>query len=485
MDFTTLANSLQTSLGAEIPRVLGAVSILILGWLLAVMCRAVIRKTLGLLGVNKQIEESTGASMDAESPVSSAAFWLVLLATLIAVLNVLDLQLLSLPFSNLMNDVVGYLPRLVAGAVLAFVSWILATIIRAFATRALAATTLDEKLSAQAGMRPMSESAGNVLFWIVNLMFLPAILNALSLKGLLEPVSHMVDQIVSVLPKGAAAVLIAVVGYLVGRVLRGLVTSLLMAAGLDRVNESVGLEKSVRLSALAGNVVFITVFLTMSIAALDALGIEAISKPASAMLQQVFLAVPHLFAAVVILMLTWYLSRFVSSLVSNLLESGGFDSFPQKVGLLAEGTESRPSQWVAWLIVFFSMMFAVTEAADQLGFVQVRQFTAGFVVFASDILLGSVILVVGYWLSNMVYGAIRKSDANNGKTLAGFARIAILGLVLGMGLRAMGIANDIVQMAFGLTLGAVAVAVAIAFGLGGRETAGKLAERWLSKWRED
>jgi hypothetical protein len=344
---------------------------------------------------------------------------------------------------------------------------------------------LDEKLSAQAGMRPMSESAGNLMFWIVNLMFLPAILNALSLKGLLEPVSHMVDQIINVIPKGAAALLIAVVGYMVGRVLSGLVTSLLMAAGLDRVNESVGLEKSVRLSALAGNVLFITVFLTMSIAALDALGIEAISKPASAMLQQVFLAVPHLFAAVVILMLTWYLSRFVSSLVSNLLESGGFDSFPQKVGLLAEGTESRPSQWVAWLIVFFSMMFAATEAADQLGFVQVRQFTAGFVVFASDILLGSVILVVGYWLSNMVYGAIRKSDANNGKTLAGFARIAILGLVLGMGLRAMGIANDIVQMAFGLTLGAFAVAVAIAFGLGGREAAGKLAERWLSKWRED
>ena len=254
MDFTAFAKSLQTSLGAEIPRVIGAVSIMILGWLLAVICRAVIRKTLGLLGVNKQIEESTSTRVDAESPVSSAAFWLVLLATLIAVLNVLDLQLLSLPFSNLMNDVVGFLPRLMAGAVLAMVSWILATIIRAFATRALAATTLDEKLSAQADMRPMSESAGNVLFWIVNLMFLPAILNALNLKGLLEPVSRMVDQIISVIPKGAAAVLLAVVGYMVGRVLRGLVTSLLMAAGLDQVNESVGLEKSVRLSALAGNV---------------------------------------------------------------------------------------------------------------------------------------------------------------------------------------------------------------------------------------
>ena len=485
MNFTAFADSLQTSLGAEIPRVLGSVAILILGWLLAVLCRAAVRRTLSVLGVNKRIEDSTGATMDAESPVSTAAFWLVLLATLIAVLNVLDLQLLSVPFSNLMNDVVGYLPHLVAGTVLALISWILATIIRALATRALSATTLDEKLSAQAGMRPMSEGAGNVLFWIVNLMFVPAILNALNLKGLLEPVSHMVDQMIGVIPQGIAAIVIAAVGYTVGRILRGLVTSLLMAAGVDQVNERIGLEKSVRLSALAGNVVFISVFVTMAIAALDALGIEAISKPASAMLQQVFLAVPHILAAVVILLLTWYLSRFVSGLVTNLLENSGIDSFPQQIGLLPESTQNRPSAMVGWLIVFFAMTFAVTEAAGQLGFDQVRQFIASFVVFASDILLGSAILIVGYWLSNLAYRAIQKSDASNSKMLAGFARIAILGLVLGMGLRAMGIANDIVQLAFGLTLGAVAIAVALAFGLGGRESAAKLTEQWLQKSRKD
>jgi hypothetical protein len=57
--------------------------------------------------------------------------------------------------------------------------------------------------------------------------------------------------------------------------------------------------------------------------------------------------------------------------------------------------------------------------------------------------------------------------------------------VLAMGLRAMGIADDIVNLAFGLTLGAVAVAVALSFGLGGREAAGKLMEHWLSRWRKD
>ena len=68
--------------------------------------------------------------------------------------------------------------------------------------------------------------------------------------------------------------------------------------------------------------------------------------------------------------------------------------------------------------------------------------------------------------------------------MAGLARIAILTLVAAMGLRSMGIADDIVNMAFGLTLGAVAVAIALSFGLGGRDAAGKQMEYWLSKLRE-
>jgi Conserved TM helix len=486
MDLTAFAASLQTTLGTELPRVMGSIAILILGWLLALVFRAAVRKVLRVLAVNQRIKDSTGASLDAESPIEVASFWFVLLATLVAVLNVMDLQALSMPLSNLMNDVVGYLPHLVAGMVLVLVAWILATVVRALATRALASTTLDEKLSASAGMQPISTHAGNVLFWVVNLMFLPAVLNALRLNGLLEPVSRMVDKALGVVPNGVAAALIAAVGYMVARVLRGLVSSLLMAAGTDRINAQIGLEHSVRLSALAGNLAFIFVFIPSAIAALDALGIEAISRPATAMLTQVLSAVPHVMAAVVILLLTWYLSRFAAGLVSSLLENAGVDSIAQKMGLKQVSSGSaRPSRLASGLLVFFAMLFAVSEAADQLGFSQVRGLTAGFIMFAGDIVLGSAILAVGFWLANRAYDALQKSDGQTGSPLAGVARIAILGLLLGMGLRAMGIANDIVQLAFGLTLGAVAVAVAISFGLGGREAAAKLMEHWLSKWRRD
>lgn len=98
--------------------------------------------------------------------------------------------------------------------------------------------------------------------------------------------------------------------------------------------------------------------------------------------------------------------------------------------------------------------------------------------------MGSLILVIGFWLANLAYEAMDKASGPNTKGLARIGRFAILGLVLALGLRAMGIADDIVNLAFGLTLGAIAVTVALSFGLGGREPAGKLMEHWLSRFRQ-
>ena len=66
---------------------------------------------------------------------------------------------------------------------------------------------------------------------------------------------------------------------------------------------------------------------------------------------------------------------------------------------------------------------------------------------------------------------------------ANIARFAIVGLVIAMGLKAMGLADNIVNLAFGLTLGSVAVAAALAFGMGGRDAAKTVADSWASRFR--
>jgi hypothetical protein len=486
MDNNAFATALQETLGSELPRILGAVAIFALGWLLAVVSRAAVLRVLAMLAVNRRIHESTGAQVDAERPVGIGVFWLIILGAVIAALNTLDLSNLSNPFSMMLADIVGYLPYLLAGLVLTVVAWLIATVLRAAVGKVLRMTALDDKLSAAAGMAPMSRSVGNVLFWLVMLLFLPSILGAFRLQGTLGPVQNMLESALDILPNVFAAALIGFVGYVVARVLRGLVGNLLAAAGADGLSERVGLDASVKLSQLSGTIVFILVLVPSLIAALDALQIDAVSRPATLMLGKMLDAVPHIIAAAVILLLTWYVARFAAGLLARLLESAGFDAMPARIGLGETLTgATRPSQLAQWAVMFFAMLFAVVEAADQLGFGQVRDVVTTFIGFAGDIVLGGLILVIGFWLANLAYRAIARASGEDSSGLASIARIAILGVVIAMGLRAMGIANEIVQLAFALSFGAVAVAVALSFGLGGREAAGKLMEHWLSRWRRD
>lgn len=486
MSFDTFVAALQSSLGSHLPQILGALAIFALGWLIAVIARAATRRLLSLLGLNRRINESTGVEVDTEQPIALGVFWLLILITVIAVLNVLDLSSLSGPFSSMMGDIVGYLPHLLAGVVLTLVAWLIASLLRGLLSRLLSRSKLDERLSEQAGMAPMSRSAGNVLFWLVLLLFLPAILGAFRLTGTLGPVQAMLAEGLALLPNVFAAALIAFVGWVVARVLRALVTNLLAAAGADAVSERVGLDSEVKLSRLAGTLAFLLVLVPSLIAALDALKIETVSRPASLMLGKLLDAVPHIIAAAVILLLTWYVARFAASLLARLLESAGFDALPERLGLahLFSGAV-RPSQLAQWAVMFFAMLFASVEAADQVGFSQVRDVVTTFIDFSGDVVLGGLILAVGFWLANLAHAALSRASGEGTSGLAGIARIAILGVVIAMGLRAMGIANEIVELAFALSFGAVAVAVALSFGLGGREAAGKLAEHWLQRWKKD
>ena len=188
MDFSTVGNSLGTAFSASLPRILGAIVILIVGWIVAVFVRAGVRRLLGALRVNGWIADTTEHKLDLESGIAAAAFWLIILITLIGVFNSLDLTLASGPFEVLVKQIAAYLPRIVAGVALAIFAWFTAVALRAIVNRVLDASGFDEKLSANAGMEPMSKTVGNVLFWLVILLFVPAILDAFDLRGLLEPV---------------------------------------------------------------------------------------------------------------------------------------------------------------------------------------------------------------------------------------------------------------------------------------------------------
>lgn len=485
MDFSSLFESLQNTLGDTLPGLIAAVGILIIGWLIAVILRAGTRRLLGMMKLNERIQSTTDGEINAESWAATGVFWIIMFFVLIAFFNVLDLEIVSSPLQALVTQIFEYGPSLIAGIVLGIVAWVLASLVKTLVTAALAATTLDEKVSQAAEMKPVSQNIGDVVYWLILLMFLPAILGALKLEGLLVPVQGMVDKILAMVPNIFAAAVITAVGWFVAKILRDLVENLLEVVGFDRLGEKAGLTGKVGLSKLVGLIVFIFIFVPALVGALNALQIEAISRPATDMLGAFMAAIPDIFAAAIILGIAFFLARFISGLLTTILAGVGVNELPGKMGLknLAKNGFSVAGL-IGQIVSIFIILFASVEAANQLGFGQVSDLVTMLIAFGGQILLGSVILVVGFWLASLAHSGVLRVSGDSAAALAGILRVAILGLVLAMGLRAMGIADDIVNLAFGIILGAVAVAFAVSFGLGGREAAGKQMEYWLSGLRK-
>ncbi len=494
MQFDTWYLPLQASLGTYLPIILGALAVLLIGWIIALVAASLTRKGLAKVRANERLAMQTKSTTDFQRLGGRIVFWIIFLVALVGALGILRVDGVTGPLAGMINT-------LVPAIVLAVVAWLVATVVRVVVHKVLGATTLDEKLvdADRPSRPPLSRTMGDVAYWLVLLLFLPAIVGTLQIDALTAPLSNMISDMLGMLPNLIAAAVIGVVGWIIARVVREVVTNLLVATNVDRFTQENEDTRGIRLSQLGGTLVFILVIVPTIIAALDALRIEAISRPLTGMLDEFLLAVPNIIAAAVILLLAWFIGRFVAQLVARLLGNLGFDRLPERIGFghafaapatdvldtpAGVGTSAGTgapgltlSELAGKVALFFIMLFATVEAAAMLGFAGVHGLLEMFIAFGADILLGLVIFVVGYWLADLAARAIERANPE-GRGMARIARVAILGLVVAMGLRAMGVADDIVNLAFGLVLGAVAVAVALAFGLGGREAAGKVAQRW-------
>ena len=479
MDIQGLIHSIQGTLGNSLPGIIGALLILIIGWFFAVAVRAGLRRGLAKLGLNERL----GGEFDSESFLSKVAFWIVMAFVLIGVFNALDLTAFSEPLDALVSQVTAYLPKAIAALVVGLVGWALAGGARSVVVNGLSQTNLDEKLSSDAGVAPVSSNMSNIAYWLVILLFLPLVLGILGMQGLLEPVQAMVNDFLAVLPNIFAAAVIGFVGWLVAKIVREIVANISDSAGVNKAWTSSGIASETKLSDVLGLVAFIFILVPSLIAAFEKLNISVISDPATHMLGMFLTAIPNIVAAAVILTITWFVARFVASLLGDVLRATAFDQWPARMGLTALADSGfKLSETASRLVVFFAMLFASVEAANRLGFYQVRDVVTEFIQFAGQILLGSVIIMVGVWLAGLAAKSINAVGSNN-QQFANIARFAIIGIVLAMGLRAMGIADDIVNLAFALTLGAIAVAVALSFGLGGRDAAGEQMSHWFKNMR--
>lgn len=385
----------------------------------------------------------------------------------------LDINNVFTMFTPQLINILSVLAILVVGM------WF-AKIIRGLATKGLSNLSF---LTVKTGSKPIDlvKPIASLIYYIVLLNVLLIVLGKLGLSSVLDPLKNMANQFLGYLPKIIGAGIVGYVGWIIATIFSDL-TKMGLSKVDEKVSEKMG-SNAIQVSKLGGAVVFGTVLLPIVIAALGILDIAAISVPATAMIQQLMAAVPKILAAAIILGVTYFVTKFVVFMLSGLLEGLHVDSLPAKLGIqnLFSATFT-PTKLITGAVFFFAMLSGVVAAVGKLEIPMIESILTHVLQFGGSILVGGLVLVIGNFLSLMAHNKLTEQGSTG---LATVARVAILGLVLAMGLKTMGLADSIVNMAFGATIGAVAIAVAIAFGFGGRDAAKQIADKWANKINRD
>lgn len=302
-----------------VPQLLGALITLIIGYIVALVVARVVTGVVRRTGLDRRLGRVLGrpgqaGAVDVAPAAGRIVFLLIMLVVLLGFFQALNLTIITQPLNQFLTLVFAYIPRLIGALILILIAWVVATVLRALLMSVLPALGLDERLNsgtAQPG-RPVTRSIAEAVYYLVFLLFLPGILDALGLTGILQPVQHLVDELLAFLPNLFAAAVLLLIGWFVARLVSRLVTNVTAALGLDAFGARLGITEALggqRLSSLVGLVVYILILLPIIISALQTLQLAALTAPASNMLNLILLEVPKLVAATLTVLVAYVIGR--------------------------------------------------------------------------------------------------------------------------------------------------------------------------------
>jgi small-conductance mechanosensitive channel len=201
--------------------------------------------------------------------------------------------------------------------------------------------------------------------------------------------------------------------------------------------------------------------------------------------------IPSLVGALVILFAGYLLAKLLEKGTYRLLRRVRLNEMLERGGVLhaveRSGAHFNPVRIIANLVFWFVMFGVMLIAANALGFDQLANVFSELVSYIPSVIAAIVIVIVGIVLGGFVGGLIMASAGglHGGPTLARVGRIGIIVIAVFMALQELGIATDIVTTAFAILFGAVALALALSFGLGNRELAGEITREWYARYKAE
>ena len=319
---------------------------------------------------------------------------------------------------------------------------------------------------------------GKLVFLIVFLLFLPAVLGALGLESVSKPISDFAATFIDYLPNIIAAALLIFVGIFVGQILSGILTIVLAKTKIDSLGKKLkksdntevgGASGEVKISVTIGKIVNAVIILVAIVEALTVLNIESVSAPAIKIIETVFAAIPDIFLAVLVVAIGIVISNIVAGLLLNLLSSVNFDGMVKKI-MPSSKCGSSLAKIISNIVRVVIIVFVVAEGVKILGLEILTETMSAILSYIPMVIKSLIIALVALWGANFAESAMQKSSSV-GKAATKILKSIIYTVAVFMILSQLEFATVIVNWAFIITLSALAVAFAVAFGIGGKDFA--------------
>jgi hypothetical protein len=206
---------------------------------------------------------------------------------------------------------------------------------------------------------------------------------------------------------------------------------------------------------------------------------------------QLYRYVPALFGAMVILFAGYLLARLFEKGAEKVLRRIHFNRLLERGGVMdaveRAGSHVNPTRIAASIIFWFVMFTVMLVAANALGLQSLANVFSELVSYIPSVIAAIVIIIVGIVLGGFVGGLIMASAGglHGGPTLSRVGKGGVIVLAVFMALQELGVASEIVTTAFAILFGAVALALALAFGLGNRDLAAQVTREWYERYRAE
>lgn len=198
-------------------------------------------------------------------------------------------------------------------------------------------------------------------------------------------------------------------------------------------------------------------------------------------------AIPQVIGALLILAIGWIISNVLARVIREVMERAGADRMFAKHGRDVYGkrsTEFQPSVVVSEIVKWIVRFIFLVAAANVLGMPQVSLLLNQVLLWIPNLLVAAVILLVAPLLARFVRGSIEvgagQMGFSNASLLGRIAEIAIVAFAVLVAINQLGIAADLINILFIGVVAALSLAFGLAFGLGGRDVAGQITERWYA-----